>query len=104
LAWLPADNLRIARRGGLAQGYLADVVVFDAATIQDRATLDRSHQYATGVVHLLVNGEQVVRSGARTGLARALRRINKADSQSRCPPRLSERSWPWRYLALPLTN
>jgi N-acyl-D-amino-acid deacylase len=67
LTSLPASNLRIARRGRLAPGYLADVVVFDPATIQDHATFDRPHQYATGVVHVLVNGVQVLRDGEHTG-------------------------------------
>ncbi len=67
LTWLPASDLRIARRGRLAPGYFADVVVFDSATIQDHATFDRPHQYATGVVHVLVNGVQVLKDGEHTG-------------------------------------
>jgi N-acyl-D-amino-acid deacylase len=67
LTSLPAANLRLERRGMLAPGYFADVVLFDPAAIQDRATFDRPHQYATGVVHLLVNGVQVLRDGEHTG-------------------------------------
>jgi N-acyl-D-amino-acid deacylase len=48
LTSLPAENLKIERRGRLAEGHFADVVVFDPATIQDHAR-SRSHQYATGV-------------------------------------------------------
>jgi N-acyl-D-amino-acid deacylase len=67
LTSLPASNLRIERRGRLAPSYLADVAVFDPATIQDHATFERPHQYATGVVHVLVNGVQVLRDGEHTG-------------------------------------
>jgi N-acyl-D-amino-acid deacylase len=64
---LPAGNLKIARRGWLKPGYFADVVVFDPAKIQDHATFERPHQYATGVVHVFVNGVQVLKDGEHTG-------------------------------------
>jgi len=67
LAALPAQNLRIERRGRLQEGYYADVVVFDPATIRDYATFVEPHQYATGMVHVFVNGEQVLRDGEHTG-------------------------------------
>jgi N-acyl-D-amino-acid deacylase len=67
LTSLPAANLNLKHRGMLAPGYFADVVLFDPAAIQDRATFDRPHQYATGVVHLFVNGVQVLRDGEHTG-------------------------------------
>jgi len=67
LAALPAHNLRIERRGELREGYYADVVVFDADTIQDHATFVEPHQYATGMVHVFVNGEQVLKDGNHTG-------------------------------------
>lgn len=67
LTSLPATNLKIERRGMLAPGYFADVVVFDPATIQDHATFDRPHQYATGVRHVFVNGVHVLRDGEHTG-------------------------------------
>lgn len=67
LAALPAETLRLDRRGKLQQDYFADVVVFDPAKIQDRATYARPHQYATGMVHVFVNGEQVLNNGNHTG-------------------------------------
>lgn len=67
LAALPAQNLRIDRRGELKQGFYADVVVFDPDKIQDHATFVEPHQYATGMVHVFVNGEQVLKDGEHTG-------------------------------------
>lgn len=64
---MPAAHLSIKERGRLAAGYFADVVVFDPARIQDHATFEQPHQYATGVVHVLVNGTPVLRAGEHTG-------------------------------------
>jgi N-acyl-D-amino-acid deacylase len=67
LTWLPAQNLKLQRRGALAAGYFADIVVFDSETVQDHATFDHPHQYATGMVHVFVNGTQVIEHGEHTG-------------------------------------
>ncbi len=67
LTSFPAANLRIERRGALRPGYYADIAVFDPETIQDHATFDEPHQYATGMVHVFVNGVQVLRDGEHTG-------------------------------------
>ena len=67
LAALPADNLKIDRRGRLQEGYFADVVVFDPETIQDHATFVEPHQFATGMMHVFVNGVQVLENGDHTG-------------------------------------
>jgi N-acyl-D-amino-acid deacylase len=67
LAALPAATLKLDRRGLLRPGYIADVVVFDPATVQDHATFEQPHQYATGVRHVLVNGIAVLNDGEHTG-------------------------------------
>ena len=67
LAALPAHNMRIDRRGELKQGFYADVVVFDPDKIQDHATFVEPHQYATGMIHVFVNGQQVLKDGEHTG-------------------------------------
>lgn len=66
LTLLPATNLKLKRRGKLAPGYYADVVVFDPKTVQDHATFEKPHQYSTGVMHVFVNGVQVLRNGEHT--------------------------------------
>jgi N-acyl-D-amino-acid deacylase len=67
LTSFPAENLKIKQRGRLQPGCFADVVVFDPAKIQDHATYDQPHQYSTGVVHVFVNGVQVLKDGEHTG-------------------------------------
>jgi N-acyl-D-amino-acid deacylase len=67
LTSLPAGNLKITDRGLLKPGYFADIAVFDPETIQDHATFENPHQYATGMVHVFVNGTQVLRNGEHTG-------------------------------------
>ncbi len=75
LTSFPAENLGLDRRGRLAAGCFADVVVFDPAAVADRATYERPHQYAVGVRHVLVNGVPVLHDGQHTGAlpGRALR-------------------------------
>ena len=67
LSGLPATNLGLDHRGFVKEGMLADVVVFDLATISDRATFEKPHQYAVGVKHVFVNGVQVIKDGEHTG-------------------------------------
>jgi N-acyl-D-amino-acid deacylase len=67
LSGLPAANLRLRARGQLTEGFYADVVVFDPATVRDHATFDDPHRYATGIQHVFVNGIAVLREGEHTG-------------------------------------
>jgi N-acyl-D-aspartate/D-glutamate deacylase len=63
---LSAQRLGIRDRGLLREGFYADVVVFDPATIADRATYEKPHQFAVGIPYVLVNGEVVVDDGRIT--------------------------------------
>ena len=67
LTSLPASNLKIKRRGSLQSGYFADLAIFDPDKIQDNATFEKPHQYATGMIHVFVNGTQVLKNGEHTG-------------------------------------
>jgi N-acyl-D-amino-acid deacylase len=67
LSALPATNLGLDHRGFIQEGMFADVVVFDPATIADRATFDKPHRYAVGMKHVFVNGVQVLKDGEHTG-------------------------------------
>ena len=67
LTSLPAENLHLARRGKLAPGNFADVLIFDPEAVQDHATFDAPHQLATGIRDVFVNGQAVLRGGEATG-------------------------------------
>jgi len=64
---LPASNLKIKKRGQLKVGNYADIAIFDFDKVQDHATFEKPHQYASGMVHVLVNGTQVLKDGEHTG-------------------------------------
>jgi len=67
LTSLPASNLKIKKRGSLSKGYFADLAIFNPETIQDHATFAKPHQLSTGMIHVFVNGEQVLKNGKHTG-------------------------------------
>jgi N-acyl-D-aspartate/D-glutamate deacylase len=64
---LPARRLGLKDRGVVAVGARADLVVFDARRVADRATYQEPHQYPSGIEHVLVNGSFVIKDGAHTG-------------------------------------
>ena len=98
LSGLPAANLSLKDRGLLKKGYYADVVVFDPAAIQDHATYENSNQLATGVTHVLVNGQISLADGHPTGAhsGRFVRgRAWTGGRDGGC--RASAKDWPWAW-------
>ena len=67
LTTLPATNLKIKKRGALQTGFYADLAIFNPKEIQDNATFEKPQQFATGMVHVFVNGVQVLKDGEHTG-------------------------------------
>lgn len=67
LAKLPATHLKLQKRGELKVGNYADVVIFDPAAVQDHATYEKPHQYATGITDVFINGIQVLKNNEHTG-------------------------------------
>jgi N-acyl-D-amino-acid deacylase len=64
---LPAQTFGFSDRGLLRPGFVADIVVFDPATVQDRSTFEQPHQYSIGMKYVLVNGRLTIRNGRHTG-------------------------------------
>jgi N-acyl-D-amino-acid deacylase len=64
----PAARLGLVDRGVLKVGLAADITVFDAATIADKATFSDPHHYSVGVRYVLVNGRLTVDKGVHTGV------------------------------------
>ncbi|HEU0225552.1 MAG TPA: amidohydrolase family protein, partial [Steroidobacteraceae bacterium] len=92
----PAAVLGLRERGLLRAGYLADVVVFDPARIQDHATYERPHQYATGVSQVIVNGELALDDGEPTDARPG--RFVRGRAWTGWPDggcRASAADWPW---------
>jgi len=63
---LPARTFRLKDRGELRPGFVADIVVFDPATVADPSTFSDPHHYAVGFGDVLVNGTPVILAGALT--------------------------------------
>jgi len=65
---LPAGKVGLESRGLVKEGFWADVVIFDPATIKDKATYDNPHQYPAGIYYVIVNGQVVVDHGRLTSV------------------------------------
>jgi N-acyl-D-amino-acid deacylase len=64
---LPAQRMRLTDRGVLKTGMWADIVIFDAATVRDRADFENPNQLSEGMDYVLVNGVPVIDQGKMTG-------------------------------------
>lgn len=65
---LAATKFHLKQRGQIQEGFAADLLVFDPATISDHATYDKPHQYSTGIRYVLVNGQLALAEGKSTGV------------------------------------
>lgn len=65
-SWAVADRIGLRDRGLVAEGFMADLVVFDPETIAERSTYERPHQLSVGMVHVFVNGVPVLQDGEAT--------------------------------------
>jgi len=92
LSGLPAMNLALDHRGFLKVGMYADVVVFDPATIADRATFEKPHQFAVGVKHVFVNGTQAIKDGEHTGAKPGRALWGPGKSEKKAPDRPAKTS------------
>ena len=66
---LPAKKIGLKDRGTISEGAYADIVVFDPATIKDRATFGDPHNYPDGIEVVIVNGKVVVENGEFLGVS-----------------------------------
>lgn len=75
---LPAGKIGLQSRGIIKEGFWADIVIFDPATIKDKATFDNPHQYPEGINYVIVNGQVVVDHGRLTDVrpGKVLRRFS----------------------------
>jgi N-acyl-D-amino-acid deacylase len=79
---LPARRMNLAGRGELREGFAADIVIFDPATIADRATYEEPRQYPAGIEYVIVKGEVAAQHGEQTP-ARAGRLLRRSDGRER---------------------
>ncbi len=68
LSGAAASRFGLKERGRVAEGFYADLVIFDPVTVQDHATFDEPHRPSTGVGDVLVNGIPIIQNGAAVGI------------------------------------
>ncbi len=66
MSGFPAERMKLWDRGLLLPGMKADIIVFDPATVGDRATYEKPHQYSVGVNEVIVNGKLALHEGKVT--------------------------------------
>jgi len=88
LSALPATNLGLDHRGFIQEGMFADVVAFDPATIANRATFEKPHQYAVGMKHVFVTACRFSKTASTPGQNRDARWPGRANCNSSNMPRL----------------
>ena len=96
LSALPAATLSIPERGHLKEGYYADVVVFDPATVADHATYEKPHQLSTGVTDVWINGMRALKDSEATKApsGRFVRgRAARNDAGGGCRAKSSDWTW-----------
>ncbi len=64
---MPANQIKQVQRGRISEGAFADLIIFDEAKLQDKATYTNSRQYAEGIEQMLINGEFVIKDSKLTG-------------------------------------
>jgi N-acyl-D-amino-acid deacylase len=82
---LAASFYGMPRRGSIAEGFYADIAVFDEARIRDRATYEEPHRYSEGTVHVLVNGTLAFENGRPTGALSGRPLPRASESRQRRP-------------------
>jgi N-acyl-D-amino-acid deacylase len=65
---LAAQKFQLKNRGLLKEGYAADIVIFNEAEVNDKATFENPHQYSVGFKYMLVNGQLIMDNGIHTGV------------------------------------
>ena len=63
----PANQLGLRDRGIIREGMIADIVIFDPATVCDKATYDNPSEFPTGIPYVIINGMMVIDNGNQTG-------------------------------------
>ena len=79
---LPAQKFGLQHKGILREGFDADIVIFDPATVIDKAEFTNPHQFSTGIPYVIVNGELVIYESKHTGVrsGRSLRKLSDPSS------------------------
>lgn len=67
ITFLPAKTFKIEKRGVIREGYFADIVIFDPAEIEDRATFEEPFRISKGIKYVIINGDIAVEDGCLTG-------------------------------------